>query len=224
VRLANAEGFLVREVAGDRVGARAAFHAKVAEFAAAAVPFQVAGVARSWKAHLEARIRVLLEEAEKILALDEVDLAGVDGLGSQFVGLPVNGGAEAQNFPRFGNLQDERLAIGRADGELYASLCGGRKCARSLAPDKRDRPLGTGGGILDRFEGLQAPSWVGHGKMRSACTLRAGQVSIDSQSAWSEQGLPPHEASRNGPASEPQGSSQAMRLKDLRACPPARRM
>jgi len=56
---------------------------------------------------LEAGVRMLSEKAKKILALYEVGLTGIDGLGSQFVGLARDRGAETQNFARFGNFQDQ---------------------------------------------------------------------------------------------------------------------
>ena len=52
----------------------------------------------------EAGFAMLLEEAEEVVALNEVDLAGIDGFGGEFVGFAGDGGAEAEDFAGFGDL------------------------------------------------------------------------------------------------------------------------
>jgi hypothetical protein len=84
----------------------------------------------------ETRVGVVFEEAQEILTLDEVDLARVDGLGGQFIGLARNRGTKTQNFTRFGNFQDQGFAVGRANGELHTPLAKHKNAARRLSLDK----------------------------------------------------------------------------------------
>src|SRR4029077_16059103 len=104
---------------------------------------------------LETRVRVIFEEAQEILALDEVDLARVDGLGGQFIGLAGNRSAETQNFAGFGNFQDQGLAVGRTNRELHPPFAEDKYAARGLSFDKQHRSFGISSGVLDGFERLQ---------------------------------------------------------------------
>src|SRR4029077_367426 len=76
-RLVDAERFLVHKVAGSSVGTRAAAHADISEFAAAAPPFQAAGIAE-----LVEDLRVLPNVGEGLLAQISGDhrqvTAGID--------------------------------------------------------------------------------------------------------------------------------------------------
>ena len=89
---------------------------------------------------LEACVRMLSEKAKKILALYEVDLTGIDGLGSQFVGLARDGGAEMQNFARFGNFQDQGFPIGRIDMESFTRPLQRTKMPRGACPRQIESP------------------------------------------------------------------------------------
>ena len=105
--------------------------------------------------HLEASVGVLFQEAQKVLALDEVYLAGIDSLRCQLIGFAGNSGAEPKDFAGFSDLEDHRLAVGGTDGEFHLALAEHENTARDLVLDKQHRALGIGGGILDGFKGLR---------------------------------------------------------------------
>src|SRR5208337_4834998 len=79
---------------------------------------------------------MLLEKAEKILALHKVDLARAHRLSGQLVRLAAHSGTQTQNLSWLRDLQDQRLAL-----------------------DEQNCSLGIGGGILDGFERLQCIWW-----------------------------------------------------------------
>lgn len=66
--------------------------------------------------NFKAGVAVVLEEAQKIFALDEVHLAGVNGLGGQFVRFSRDSSAKPENLAGLGNFQDQSLAVGGANG------------------------------------------------------------------------------------------------------------
>src|SRR5947209_10956833 len=103
----------------------------------------------------ETGIGMVAEEAQKILALDEVDLARVDGFGGQLVGFSGHGSAQAQDFARFGDFQDERFAVGGANREFHSPFTKDEYAAGRLALYEQNRPLWIGSGIFDGFESLQ---------------------------------------------------------------------
>src|ERR1700675_1953001 len=109
--------------------------------------------------HLKARVRVVFQEAQEVFPFYEIDLARIDGFGSEFVGFAGNRGAEAEDFARFCNFQDQGLAVGGADRELHPSLAEDENAAWRLAFDEQDRPFRVGGGVLDGLEGLQSRGW-----------------------------------------------------------------
>jgi hypothetical protein len=47
---------------------------------------------------------VFLQETEKVFALDEIHLARINALSCQLLSIAGNRGAQAQYFPRLGNL------------------------------------------------------------------------------------------------------------------------
>lgn len=105
---------------------------------------------------LEACLGVLLEEAQKVFALDEIYLARVDRLSGEFVGLAGDGGAQPENLSGVGNFQDESFAIAGADGKLDASFAKDKNSARGLAFDEQDSTLGVCRCVLDGLERLQS--------------------------------------------------------------------
>ena len=72
--------------------------------------------------HLEARVGIVLQESQKLFTFHKIDLARVDGLGRQLVRLARNCCAQAEHLTRFGNLQDQRLAVSGTDGKFDPSL------------------------------------------------------------------------------------------------------
>ena len=92
--------------------------------------------------NFEAGFAVLLEEAEEIVALDEIDLAGIDGFGGQFIGLAGDGGAQAENFARLGDLENEGLAVAGADGKFTRPLQSTKMPRGAWPSTKRTAPLG----------------------------------------------------------------------------------
>jgi len=105
--------------------------------------------------YFETRIGVLSQESQKIFALNEIHLAGINGFGSQLVRLTRNGGAQAEHFARLSDLEYQGFAIGRTDGELDSSFAQNEDASRRLAFHKQDRTLRIRRGILDAFKGLQ---------------------------------------------------------------------
>ncbi len=96
-----------------------------------------------------------LQEAQEVFPLYEVHLAGIDGFGGQFVGLAAYRGAQAEHFAGLGDLQDQSLAIGGADGQLHPAFAQDKDAARRLAFYKKNRALGISGCVFNGFEGLQ---------------------------------------------------------------------
>src|SRR5262249_50020606 len=139
---------------------------------------------------LEASVGMLLEKAKKIFALHEIHLAGVNGFGSQLVGLARNRRAQAENLARLGDFQYESFSIRRADGEFDPSFAKDKNAAWSLALNEQNSPLRIGGGVFDGFEGLQR-----RGRQvteDSLCPHFAGQAAFDDvQSVWREHKFPP---------------------------------
>src|SRR5271166_6860800 len=71
---------------------------------------------------LQASIAVFLEEAQEVVALDEIQLAGLASLGRDLVGRARNRSVHAQNFSRLRDLQDESFAFCRSGGELHPAF------------------------------------------------------------------------------------------------------
>ena len=99
--------------------------------------------------YLETGVAVVLEEVEKVLAFDEIDLAGIDGFGGQLVGLAGNGGTEAKDFAGFGNFENESLTVTGTNGKFDAAFAKNKDAAGGLAFDEQDGAFGVGSGILD---------------------------------------------------------------------------
>src|SRR6185369_1553318 len=62
-----------------------------------------------------------VEEFQEIVALDEIQLRRLDGLGRDFVWPPEDRGAGAEDFARLRDLDDQRLAFRRGGGQLRPS-------------------------------------------------------------------------------------------------------
>src|SRR5689334_332867 len=68
---------------------------------------------------MQASVTVLLQEAKKILALDEIQLTGLQSLCGQLVRLAGNCGVQAQNFTGIGNPENECLPVAIGRRKLY---------------------------------------------------------------------------------------------------------
>src|SRR5271165_6044435 len=131
----------------------------------------------------QAGVTVFLEEAEEIIAFHEVDLAWVHGFRPELVGLTAHRGAQAQNFSRFGDLQDQSFAVSRAHGQLHTTLAENKNPSWRLALNKEDRALGIRRRVLDGLERLQRSGWKITKDM--VCPHLARQAAFDDvQTVW----------------------------------------
>src|SRR5271165_5805641 len=137
----------------------------------------------------QAGVTVFLEEAEKIIAFHEVDLAWVHGFRPQLVGLTAHRGAQAQNFSRFGDLEDQGLALSGADRWLHTTLAENKNPSWRLALNKEDRALGIRRRVLDGLERLQRSVWKITKDM--FCPHFARQAAFDDvQTVWCQHSDP----------------------------------
>src|SRR6185369_6584350 len=67
---------------------------------------------------VHARLGVRGEEREEVVALDEVQLRRLDRLGGDLVRLAEDRGAGAEDLARLGDLDDQRLPLGRRRRQL----------------------------------------------------------------------------------------------------------
>src|SRR5579862_5941897 len=102
----------------------------------------------------QAGLAMFPQEALEVLALDEVDLARVDSFRRQLVRLAADACAKTQNFAGFGDFQDQRLAVSRADRQFHATFAKDKDAARHLSFYEEYGTLGIGSGIFDGFKGL----------------------------------------------------------------------
>src|SRR5208282_497549 len=102
--------------------------------------------------HFETGLDIVLEEVEKIFALDEIDLAGIERLGRHFVRFARNRGAQAEHLAGLGKLHNDGSAAGRVDRELDAAFAKHEDTAGHLPFDKQHGSLGIGGCVLDVFK------------------------------------------------------------------------
>src|SRR5208283_463331 len=101
---------------------------------------------------VQAGIGVILQELQEIVALDEIELAWLERFGREFVGLAGNRAMQTENLTGLGNAQDQRLAIARSRGQLYAAGADDINAARRLALHEQYRPLGIRAGVLDLLQ------------------------------------------------------------------------
>src|ERR1035438_6692322 len=67
---------------------------------------------------IKAGIGMGLQELQKIVALDEIELAGLQSLRRQFIRFAGNRPVEAEHFIGLSYAQDQRLPIPRRSGQL----------------------------------------------------------------------------------------------------------
>src|SRR5215470_12923004 len=105
--------------------------------------------------YLETRFAMCSQEMEEVLAFYEIYLARIDRLSRQLVSLSGDGCAQAQDFAGFRDFEDQRLAVGRANREFYASLAEHENAPRRLAFNEQDRALRIRRRVFDIFKRLQ---------------------------------------------------------------------
>src|SRR5579884_1599996 len=126
---------------------------------------------------------MFFKEAKKVFALYEVDLARIQGFSGELVGFAGYGGAEPQHLARLRNFQDQRLAIGRADGQLDASFAEHVNAAWSLSFDEQNSALGVGGCVFNCLKGLQ--SGIGQITEEAVCAQLTSKAALDNvQTVW----------------------------------------
>src|SRR5450631_167958 len=105
---------------------------------------------------LQTGIAMLLQEAQEIFALDEVQLAGLAGLGGNLVGRSGDSSVQPEYLTRLRNLKNQRLAVTGGGGHLHPPFAQHVNSAGHLSFHEKDGTLWIGGGVLDfveRFEG-----------------------------------------------------------------------
>ena len=75
---------------------------------------------------------MLVEEAEEVLALDEIHLRRLEGFRRGLVGVAGEHGAEAEAFAVLGDARDERLAVDGGDAQLHRAAAEDEDAARRL--------------------------------------------------------------------------------------------
>src|SRR5215467_7882878 len=99
------------------------------------------------------------KEAQKILALHEVNLARLYGFRSYLIGPTAHGRAQTQHFSWFNQLHDKCLAVTCSQRQLHSSLAQDENAPGILAFDEEHCSLWVGGWELDGVEGLQGGCW-----------------------------------------------------------------
>jgi hypothetical protein len=101
---------------------------------------------------VQAGIRVVLQEFQEIVALDEIELAGLQRFCGQFVRLAGNGSVKAENLASLRDTQNEGLAVARSGRELHPPAANDVNTARRLALNKQNGALRECAGVLDPLE------------------------------------------------------------------------
>ena len=60
---------------------------------------------------VQTRVAVILQEFEKVISLDEIQLAGLQGFGGEFVRLSRNRRMKSENFACLCDAKDKCLAV-----------------------------------------------------------------------------------------------------------------
>src|ERR1035438_8471999 len=104
---------------------------------------------------IKAGIGMGLQELQKIVALDEIELAGLQSLRRQFIRFAGNRPVEAEHFTGLSYAQDQRLPIPRRSGQLHTPHAQDVDAARRLPLHEQDRSLREGARIFDLLQMLQ---------------------------------------------------------------------
>lgn len=102
--------------------------------------------------HFHADGGVVTQEPEKVFALDEDNLGGIQQFGAEFVGLAAQAGSHPQDFAGAGHAQHEALAAVRADRELGTAITEHVDAAAGTAFAEQKRALSENGLLLDFVE------------------------------------------------------------------------
>jgi hypothetical protein len=112
-------------------------------------------VAAQMLGSLEAGISMNLQKTEKIVALDEIQLAWLSGFRRDFVRSSGDGSVQTENFARLCDFENQGLAVGGGGGELDAAFAEHIDAARGLALDKQNRACGISGRKFYFFESFE---------------------------------------------------------------------
>src|SRR5579862_8179934 len=108
---------------------------------------------------IQASISMVLQKAQEVVALDEIQLAWLQRFCGQFVRLARYSCMQAQHFTRLRNPQNERFSIPRGRGKLHAPRANNVSSAGGLSFQKQNRTLRISAGILDFFQIIEGAFW-----------------------------------------------------------------
>src|SRR5579862_2536008 len=94
--------------------------------------------------HSKGNFAVLAQEAEEIVAADEICLRRLEHVGGGLVRLPGYCRSKAQHFTRVGDAEDQRFPIGGGSGKFHFTAAKDKYSARCLPFDKKSGSLGIG--------------------------------------------------------------------------------
>src|SRR5712671_4337445 len=101
---------------------------------------------------LKTGVRMALQEVQKIVSFDEIQLAGLQSLRRQLVGFAGDRTVEPEHFTRLCDAEYERLAIARGSGQFDPSAADDINTARGLALHEQYRSLWKNARVLDLVE------------------------------------------------------------------------
>jgi len=107
----------------------------------------------------KAGLNVVLQEAKKVIALYEVDLAGVQSFSGYFVRFAGDSGAQSQYLSWLSKFHNHGSAVRRVNGKLHAAFAEHEDAAWHLSFDKQHSPLRIRRRVLDAFKGVQRGCW-----------------------------------------------------------------
>ena len=76
---------------------------------------------------------MILQETEKVVAPEKIELTRLEGLACEFVRSARDGGMQAQYLTGFSDAEDQGLAVARCGGEFDPSGTNDVHATRSLA-------------------------------------------------------------------------------------------
>jgi hypothetical protein len=98
---------------------------------------------------------MILQEAEEVFALDEIQLAGLTGFGCDLVGGIGDGGVKSEHFAGLNDFEDEGFAVAGGGGKFHSPLAQHIDAARSLTFHKQYRSGWICGGKFQFLKGFQ---------------------------------------------------------------------
>lgn len=100
----------------------------------------------------ETGVGMILKKFQEIVALDEIQLAGLQSLGRQLVGFARNRAMQPQHLSGRGNPEDQGFTVARGRRQLYAPAANDVDTTWCLAFHEQYCSLGKGTGILYFFQ------------------------------------------------------------------------